>query len=67
MEKLVYKKVNYKHTAGDILVAFSDKCGYSPLILHQNLTTGCNILEWKTLPINFRSVLTLKSIGLARS
>jgi len=53
MEKLVYKKVNYKHTAGDILVAFSDKCGYSPLILHQNLTTGCNILEWKTLPINF--------------
>ena len=28
MEKGVYKKVNYKHTARNILVAFSDKCGF---------------------------------------
>lgn len=61
------QKSECKHTAGDILVAFSDKSGYSPLILYQNLTTGSNILERKTLPINLRSALTLKSIGLART
>lgn len=48
-------------------MAFWDTYGYLPLILHQNLTTDCNILEWETLSINFMFSVTLKSTGLART